>query len=57
MGIKISYVNFHGNKYINIKALIESLREEATKSEETKMDFDELADRIENITYEEPRQQ
>ncbi|KKK58760.1 hypothetical protein LCGC14_3041200, partial [marine sediment metagenome] len=48
---------FHGNKYINIKALIESLREEATKSEETKMDFDELADRIENITYEEPRQQ
>ncbi len=52
----ISYVNFHGKKYIDVKQLIAMLREIAGNPDKVVVDLDKLASWIEEVEYPEPTQ-
>ncbi len=54
--VKISYVNLHGRKYVDLKALIEKLREIAGNPEQVTVDLEKLADWLEQAEYPEPVQ-
>lgn len=56
MAETISYVNFHGKRYIDIEQLLAKLREIAGDPEKVVVDLDKLSDWLEQVEYPEPVQ-
>lgn len=57
-GVRISYVNFHGRKFIDFDALVQALREATAQANGSKpmlIDLDKLVEWLESVEYPEER--